>query len=330
MILYLFSNTDLLIKTANNVNRLIPYFKNLKIDLIFGGSTFAPVLLLIVILSQRFNKKLVALTHGNDYLTRKPFYLKTPFFRCLDKLIITSQRNKFNVKKIHILPNDKLKIINLGLILRDYEVHESKEELRKKWNIPPKTFIILSVGRHEPRKKFDLVIRAIFEIKKRIPDIEIKYFLIGDGITTLQLKELTKKLNLEEDVKFMGECSEEIRNEFYKLSDIFIMPSITIKKTRSIEGFGIVFLEANYYKLPVIGAYSGGIVDAIKNGYNGLLVKPNNLIDLVEKIIYLYENEEIRLKMGELGYERVLRHYNWDNISKEYKTVFKEVLNQDS
>ena len=83
-------------------------------------------------------------------------------------------------------------------------------------------------------------------------------------------KKLVKRLNLEKDVKFLGNCDIETRNKFYKMSDIFLMPSITTKN--DIEGFGIVFLEANYFKVPVIGTRTGGIVEAIIDGKTGFLI----------------------------------------------------------
>ena len=104
------------------------------------------------------------------------------------------------------------------------------------------------------------------------------------------------------------------------------MPSITKKK--SVEGFGIVFLEANFYKVPTIGSFSGGISKAIINGETGLLINPNNLQDLVNKIKYLYENPEIRRKMGEAGHKRVVNEFNWDKLIFDYINLFESVLKE--
>ena len=115
-----------------------------------------------------------------------------------------------------------------------------------------------------------------------------------------------------------------MKKKYLKASDVFIMPSIAIKK--SIEGFGIVFLEANFYKLPVIGTISGGITEAIENYKSGLLIKQNDLYGLIDAIIYLYENEEERKRMGEYGYNRVLNNYNWELLIDKYIQLFKEII----
>ena len=82
-------------------------------------------------------------------------------------------------------------------------------------------------------------------------------------------------------------------------------------------------MEANYYKVPVIGTATGGIVAAIVDGETGLFIKPNDLNDLVEKILYLYENEDVRKKMGEKGHDRVINEYSWQKIVDDYIRVFK-------
>ncbi len=132
------------------------------------------------------------------------------------------------------------------------------------------------------------------------------------------------KFHLEENVKFIGSVSDVMKNKYLKASDVFVSPSIATNKT--IEGFGIVFLEANIHKLPVIGTISGGIPEAIENNKSGLLIKPNDLNGLINAIIYLFENEEERKRMGEYGYNRVLNNYNWELLIDKYIQLFKEII----
>ncbi len=231
---------------------------------------------------------------------------------------------KFFFQRIHNINEQKIEILPLAIFPEDYTIKESREELRKKYNLSEKTFLILSVGWHVPRKKFDLVIRAIKIIKEKRPNSDIKYFSVGKGTSTEYLKNLTKELELEDTIKFFGECENNIRNELYKLSDIFVMPSITTND--SIEGFGLVFLEANYHKVPVIGSYSGGIRDAVKSGKTGLMVKPNDLEDLIEKILYLYDKEEIRIQMGKNGHNRVINEFLWEKRYYDFINILKKVI----
>ncbi|MHA1439379.1 MAG: glycosyltransferase family 4 protein [Promethearchaeota archaeon] len=323
IILYLFSKPSLLMRIIENVKQLYPYLENMNFDIILGSHS-GWILPLNFILSRIFKKKLITLAHGNDFLIRNPLTLKTYFFKNTDKIILSNNLMKDLIKKIHHLNENQLAVVYRGIDANSSQVKESKKELRKKFNINEDQFVLLSVGRHVPRKNFDLVIKAVYETKKLKPSINLKYFLIGEGTETVYLKNLVKQLNLENEVEFLGPCDATKRNEFYKLSDIFLMP--VIKKEQNIEGFGIVFIESNFYKVPVIGTKTGGIVEAIIDGVTGFLIDSDNLNQLVEKILFLYENEEIRKEMGEKGHKRVIKEFLWEKIVDDYIKIFRNVL----
>lgn len=323
LILYLFTKPKLLLNSVYNVRKISPYFNKVKIDLILTANS-GRILPPAFILSRIFSKPLVSMTHGVDFLVRSYFSFKYFFFKNVDMFILSNNWIERLFNKIHKINNTR--IINRGIIVKELEVNESKKELREEFNIADDIFVLFSVGRQVERKNFDLVIRAVKEIKIKIPDLKIKYFLIGEGPMTNDLKELTRQLNLTEDVIFLGFQDISIRNKFYKLADVFVMPAITEKN--SIEGFGIVFIEANFYKIPSIGSFSGGMREAIIDGETGFLIKPNNLDDLIEKILYLYNNEDIRKEMGEIGHKRVLKSFNWNGIIDDYINVFEEVIKQ--
>ena len=323
VLIYYFIHPNILIKTLRNISHVNPYFKRLKIDLIFGGASGANTLPLVFLLSKLFNKKVISLAHGNEFLVESKLSLKTHLLKNVNKILVSNNINKEIIKKIHHLDDNLVHTINFGLNLKDYEIKDSKKELREKLGIPMNAFIILSVGRHISRKKFDLIIKSLKKIKDLDNEYKIFFYLIGKGPETNNLRSLTTKLNLEKYVKFLGYCDNTTRNMYYKLSDLFIMPSVAEK--HDIEGFGVVFLEANYYKLPVIGSLCGGMVESIANGKSGLLIKPNSLDDLTDKILFFYNNKDVRKRMGDYGHKRVVAEYNWDEIIDTYICIFEEL-----
>jgi phosphatidylinositol alpha-1,6-mannosyltransferase len=323
IILYLFLTPKQTLRNYYNLIHMFPIIKSLNVDIIFGASVGA-CLGLIFPLSRLLDKKIVALAHGNDFLISRVFSMKSFYIKNIDKIIVSNFFMLKLIKRIHQLKKEKLAIINRGLLLEEYLVNESKEELRKTLKIPQERFVILSVGRHIDKKNFNLVIKALKQIKLKSASLDIKYYLIGTGPSTNKLKDLANQLNIQEDVIFLGECASNERNKYYKLSDLFIMPSITQKG--DIEGFGIVFLEANYFKIPVIGTISGGIKEAIIDGETGFLIYPNDLEALVEKILFFYNNRELQIKMGSKGYNRVLKEFNWTYIIDQYIEIFEKVL----
>lgn len=326
LILHFFTKPQIFMKVMDNINILHPFLKKIDFDLIFSGNSNW-ILPLNYILSKLYKKKIVTIAYGGEFLVHSRLTLRTYYFRSTEKIIVITNYAKNLIKKIHHLKDNQIKVIYVGVNLDDLEIKDTKEELRKEYNISSENRILLSVGRHVERKNFGLVITGLGKIKKIRPNLNIKYYLVGEGPETENLKILVKKLNLEKDVKFLGNCDIETRNKFYKMSDIFIMPSIT--KKNDIEGFGIVFLEANYFKLPVIGTKTGGMVEAIIDGKTGFLIKQNDLNDLIEKILFLLDNEKIRKDFGENGYNRVVEEFQWKNIVNDYITFFEDLLSEN-
>jgi len=311
------------VKVTLNIIKIFPICKNIKFDLIFAGAANYP-LELSYVLSRIFNKKLVVATHGNDFLIKTSNSLTTYLLKNSDGIIIGTKTIRNYLHKIHNIEREKTKIIPYGLILDEYEILETKKQLRRNLNLSDDEFIIICVGKHVPRKNFDLILKAIKIMKESDRNIKIRCFMIGKGGETPYLKRVVNELEISNCIEFLGKVEDYTRNKYYKLSDIFVMPSVKLKN--SIEGFGIVFLEASYYNLPSIGAYSGGVVEAIQNNKTGLLINPNNAADLKEKILFLFKNKEIREQMGTYAHKRVIDEYNWANIIVEYLNYFKEII----
>jgi len=323
MLLYLVLRPYQSIWVIQNIKRLYPHLKRLNCFLFIAG-TSRWTLLLAFFLSKIFKKKTVVFAHGSDFLKENTLKLKSFYLRNVDKILIHTDQIKRLIKNIHGVKEEQLVKVRPGLDVDKLKVQKSKIELRKEYRIPENQFILISVGHHNPRKKFDLVIRAVSEIKRIRPSINLKYFILGEGKETPKLKQLSKSLKIEDLVEFVGECSDEIRNKYYKLSDLFLMPSIT--KKNNIEGFGVVYLEANYFKLPVISTGMGGVSEAVIDGKTGLFTKPNSVKDIADKVLYLYNNKEKQKELGEFGFNRVHSSFKWDIVIKDYIEVFKDLL----
>jgi len=137
------------------------------------------------------------------------------------------------------------------------------------------------------------------------------------------LENRIKELKAEDYIILLG--VRENKWNYYKAADIFIMPSFNFKG--DIEGFGVVFLEANICKLPVIGTYSGGIPDVIKNGINGLLVKPRDHNDIENALLKLICDEDLRRKLGDTDRKLAIEKYEWNVIGKKLEDILKNISN---
>jgi phosphatidylinositol alpha-1,6-mannosyltransferase len=170
--------------------------------------------------------------------------------------------------------------------------------------------IILSVGRVAPRKGFDTVIQALPQICAKVPDAV--YVIVGDGPDSARLSALVTSLGLEDRVHRIGKVPWEDVPLWHNVADVFVTPSRS--SPPSVEGFGIVFLEANACGKPVIGARTGGIPDAVIEGETGLLVEPDAPEALAEAILQLLVDRDLAARMGRQGRARVMREGTWDHV----------------
>lgn len=184
-----------------------------------------------------------------------------------------------------------------------------KEEYKHRHGFNPDQTVLLSVGRLVKRKGFHNVIKAMPDIIRRQPDV--RYIIVGNGPEEKRLRELVSRMNLTNVVEIQPNVSDIDLEEYYRLADIFIMPNYRIGP--DVEGFGLVFLEANQYHLPVIGGRSGGVPEAIKEGKSGLLVEPNNIDSITKAVLRLSENKTLRTDMGMFAQDRVVEQFKWQH-----------------
>jgi phosphatidylinositol alpha-1,6-mannosyltransferase len=280
------------------------------------------------LLKRSLKKKFFTVSHGNDILRNYNIFTQL-ILNSANGVIVRSNYIKNLVNNLFKVKKSKIFICTDGIVVDEMQVPFSKNEVREELGMSKEKFYILSVGLlNLVRKGFDLVLKSINELKERFHiDIKnIEYIVVGKDSPSVRnyLLNLAKELKLENNFKIYVNLDNQMRNKFYKASDIFVMPSRDLSKKSSIEGFGNVFIEAGYYNLPVIGSNTGGIPDAIENGKSGFLI--TNFDELVEKIKLLYENDVLRRQIGEFGYDRVINQFTMKTLYQIYFKILKSYL----
>jgi len=169
---------------------------------------------------------------------------------------------------------------------------------------------LLTVARlSEPRKNVDRVLRALADLKN---DHEFVYRVVGEGHLKAELQELAKELGLEDRVEFLAGCSHSDLAALYAPSDLFILTSSHTK--RSIEGFGIVYLEANAAGTPVLAADCGGATEAVVPGETGLLINEPSVEAITDALsgfldgTRVFDPEDCRRFAARFSWDRVVDH----------------------
>ena len=242
-----------------------------------------------------------------DYLGRKGVFGKVVERRTskLSKAIITlSEKVKNDLISIGV-NQGKIRVIPDGI---DFESIQKIKPSKKRYDT-------LYVGRLIKHKNVDVLIRAIDTVKKKMPDI--KCGIIGDGPERENLTKLTKDVNLERNIDFLGFLEEDKEVISYmKSSKVFVFPS-----TR--EGAGLVTLEANACGLPVITVNheKNAAVEVVINEENGFICELSDRA-IAKKILVALDNRgNMRRNCIEFS-----RNYDWDGIIDLTESVYKNLL----
>jgi len=208
------------------------------------------------------------------------------------------------------LEKNKIHIINPGT---EYPVKIEKGESLKAKEIFGSAFPkLITIARLDKRKSHQNILMTIKNLIPTYPDI--KYVCIGDGDEKNNLENLRTQLGLEQQVVFLSRIDEKFKVALLNEANLFLMPSIVYKK--SVEGFGISFIEAGSYGKGSIGGIDGGEADAIEDGKTGYLCDGNNLESIYETILKFFQNDNYKI-LG-LQAKDFSRKFKWENIVKQY------------
>ena len=230
----------------------------------------------------------------------------------VEKVIANSQFTK-NLAIACGVNENKIIIINPGVEPAQKLNKKSLEKVESILKI--KKPRLITVSRFDKRKNHERIIMALRNLKQIYPDIV--YICIGYGEEEENIKKLVKELDLEAQVMFFKDISSDLKNALIAKSNIFVMPSIIYKK--SVEGFGIAYVEAAQYGIPSVGGKDGGAADAIDNEKTGIICDGNNLDDIYSSINLMLENKKY-LELGKNAKEFVNK-FQWPKIIEEYKKI---------
>lgn len=268
---------------------------------------------------------------GLNFLIRLYTHILRRVLNNCDKIIATSwEYSKSSPVLFRYL--HKIRIIPPGInpyFLGNYHKlrPSANEKFIKIMNIKKnKNTLILFVGRLDreaQHKGLDILLYAFREILNI--NSQASVIVVGDGNMKEHYQSLAKKLGIEEYIIFLGKVEEDELAYLYSIADIFVMPSYN-----RAEGFGIVYLEAQFFKIPCIGTYVGGIPYAIQHNKSGYLVEPKNVEDLKSALFALIENKKKAKKFGHIGSVRTKRLFTWKSLAKKFLEVSKEVLKNEN
>lgn len=250
--------------------------------------------------------KLMLMAHGIEVWETIGGFRKK-MLQSVDLFLPVSSFTSVKLQTVHKMAVEKIRVLNncLDPYLQNSRNVILENGLRKKYGIAAGDAVLLTVTRlkfSEQYKGYDKVVEALKTVRQTIPDF--KYLIAGkwDVEEKKRLDAVIEKAGLNDSVVFAGFVPDEELAAHFNLADVYVMPSTG-------EGFGIVFIEALFYGLPVIAGNVDGSVDALAGGEFGLLVNPNDKNDIAKALQTVLTNgaayePDGSLLMQKFGFER--------------------------
>ncbi|CAM5484629.1 glycosyl transferase family 1 [Streptomyces spiroverticillatus] len=179
--------------------------------------------------------------------------------------------------------------------------------------------VVLSVARLVPRKGQDMLIRALPQIRRAVPEAVL--LLVGDGPDEQRLRRLARACPAG-SVVFGGGVRHTDTPGYYAAADVFAMPCRTRRAGLEAEGLGIVYLEASASGLPVVVGDSGGAPDAVLDGRTGTVVDGRDVRAVADAVVRLLRTSE-GPAMGERGRRWVEDHWTWDASARHLNGLLR-------
>ncbi len=238
-----------------------------------------------------------------------------------DQIIVLSGFTKEKLQHVYKISAERITIIPGGVDLKRFYPATDRTKIKQRLNIPQEKMILFTVRNLVPRMGLENLIYAVKEVVKTVPDAYL--VLGGDGPLKNNIISLTKELGIGNHVKFIGFIPEVELPEYYRMADIFILPTL------ELEGFGLVTLEAMASGVPVLGTPVGGTVEILSRLDSKYLfkdTKPEAMAELIIKTCQEFkDNPELRQDISFKCRLFAEKHYSWEQNAKSLENLFAEV-----
>jgi phosphatidylinositol alpha-1,6-mannosyltransferase len=270
-------------------------------------------------------RPLVILAHGAELLPTVDRW-RRPLWNALQRLVLENANlvianSEYTQRLVSsVAPKAHVETIPLAVNAVQF-APKDREVAKTKFGVADKR-VLCTVSRIHHYKAHDTVLRAIASLA---PDEreQLVYLVVGKGPHERELRKQAVELGVESHVRWLGFVSDEDLPQVYCASDLFVLCTRDAPEERAVEGFGLVFLEAQSCGTPVVGTRSGGIPAAIRDGKGGWLIEQDDgqkLTDIIRELIRSPESFRIA---GTQARERVLRENTWERYGQRFVSTLQ-------
>lgn len=271
-----------------------------------------------------------AIAHGDDVILPVRIYqrLLPHVFAALDAVLPVSRATGqacldrgATAEKVFVIPNgiDPQRFASAGHARQPRDEMRAVLGLPNTYALPQRALLLCSTGRHVARKGFAWFVDRVMPL---LPE-NVHYWIIGRGPETDNIRAAVTRRGLEGRVCLLGRLSDKRMEAVYRSADLYVMPNVPVEGT--MEGFGVVILEAGMCGLPTIGSRLEGIEDVIGERENGHLVESGNARAFADMVTSYDRN---RSALDALAGRTIpyTKQFAWDVLVDRHLGVIREVL----
>jgi len=308
--------------TLTKTAKIISLFKKGKIDLAHAHYAL-PYGLSAYLAKQGYGIPYVVTLHGTDVIKLASMPSLQPVMKiCLENAdVVTTVSNylrKQVMRKLDICR--EINVIPNFLNTNKFRIKKGCKPLRIEFDIPKENFVITHVSNYATIKNTLIIPEIAKHVIKH--NKNVTFLMVGEvlGERGFDLEKLKKKVEengLSKYFRFVGRRKDVSR--ILNISDILLMTSFS-------EAFCLSILEALAVSVPVVVPRVGGIPEFVKNGYNGFLIRNQNIEKYAEKINLLLSNRNLRYRLGKNGRKTVEENYSSDRVIPMYENIYKSII----
>ena len=245
-----------------------------------------------------------------------------------DALVANTEQEAGELVELYHAQPHRVHVVNPGVDLTAFRPG-NKAEARKSLGINENSIVLLFVGRIQPLKAPDVLLKAAAQLLQTHPQLKENLVVAvcggpsGSGLDEPEaLQKLSVELGIESNVKFLPPTSRSKLPQVFQAADLCIVPSHN-------ESFGLVAVEAQACSVPVIATRVGGLITTVADGRSGILVTGHAPEVWAETIWQTLSNPDLmtRLQTGALGHAQT---FSWDYTAKKLLETYREVIEEKS
>jgi D-inositol-3-phosphate glycosyltransferase len=239
-----------------------------------------------------------------------------------ERIVATSPQEQEHMRSL-VSTKGNIDIIPCGTNIQKFGSVE-REAARIELGISPLDKVVLYVGRFDPRKGIETVVRAVRESKFYGQNLKL---IIGGGSTPgnsdgderLRIEGIINELGLGDFTTLAGRLSQDVLPTYYAAADVCVVPS-------HYEPFGLVAIEAMASGTPVVASDVGGLQFTVVPEETGLLAPPQDVSAFAEAIDRILLNPEWREELGKAGRKRVIEKFSWGGVAHQLELLYIQLL----